>query len=123
MMIILSEEGGDINIMYNRNIKEAIKHMELLQEQLESLEQRNDKLIKQLNAAICLLCSNKAKVVSNKDTDVYWNPPVVEVVTYQLQVQELDGNQHGEFSPESTPYQAVLTGIQEYIEYMTDKQP
>lgn len=105
--------------MYNRNIREAIKHMEILQEQLESLENQNEKLVEQLNTAICLLCSNKASVVSNKDTDAYWNPPV-EVVTYQLQVRELDGEQHGEFSPESTPYQAVLTGIDEYIEYMAD---
>lgn len=105
--------------MTSRNIREAIKHVELLQEQLESLENQNEKLTKQLNTAICLLCSNRASVVSNKDTDTYWNPPV-EVVTYQLQVQELDGEQHGEFSPESSPYQAVLTGIDEYIQYMAD---
>ena len=106
--------------MYNRNIKEAIKHMELLQEQLASLEQRNDRLTKQLNTAICLLCSNKVSVVKNVEledgSDHY-------TTSFCLQVEALDGKQHGEFSPEATPYQAVLTGIDEYIEYMAYKQP
>ena len=106
--------------MYNRNIKEAIKHMELLQEQLASLEQRNDMLTKQLNTAICLLCSNKASVVQNVEledgSDHY-------TTSFCLQVEALDGKQHGEFSPEATPYQAVLTGIDEYIEYVAYKQP
>jgi hypothetical protein len=97
--------------MYNRNIREAIKHMELLQEQLESLENQNEKLQQQLSTAICLLCSNKASVV-NQDED---GTPL-----FSLQVEALDGKQSGTFSPEATPYQAVLTGIEEYIEYMTD---
>ena len=103
--------------MYNRNIKEAIKHMELLQEQLASLEQRNDMLTKQLNTAICLLCSNKTSVVKNIEledgSDHY-------ITSFCLQVEALDGNQSGEFSPEATPYQAVMTGIEEYIEYMEE---
>ena len=95
--------------MYNRNIREAIKHIELLQEQLESLENQNEKLTEQLTTAICLLCSNKVSVV-NQDYD--------ETPLFSLQVEALDGNQSGTFSPEATPYQAVLTGIDEYIEYM-----
>jgi hypothetical protein len=35
-------------------------------------------------------------------------------------VEALDGKHSGTFSPEATPYQAVLTGIEEYIEYMAD---
>lgn len=103
--------------MYNRNIKEAIKHMELLQEQLESLERQNEKLKEQLNTAICLLCSNKASVVKQVELsgDHY-------DTTFSLQVEALDGNQSGMFSPEATPYQAVLTGIEEYIEYMADNE-
>lgn len=97
--------------MYNRNIKEAIKHMELLQEQLESLEQQNEKLKEQLNTAIVLLCSNKASVVNQWEEDEDW------CGGWSLQVEALDGKQSGTFSPESTPYQAVLTGIEEYIEY------
>lgn len=100
--------------MYNRNIKEVIKHMELLHEQLSSLEQQNEKLKEQLNTAICLLCSNKVSVVKNVEledgSDHY-------ITSFSLQVEALDGNQSGVFSPESTPYQAVLTGIEEYIEY------
>ena len=87
-----------INAMYNRNIKEAIKHVELLQEQLESLEQRNDRLTKQLNTAICLLCSNKVSVVKNVEledgSDHY-------ITSFCLQVEALDGKQSGAFSPES----------------------
>ncbi len=91
--------------MTSRNIREAIKHMELLQEQLESLE-------KQLTTAICLLCSNKVSVVTTFELngDHY-------DTTFSLQVEALDGKQSGTFSPEATPYQAVLTGIEEYIEY------
>jgi len=97
--------------MYNRNIREAIKHMELLQEQLESLEKQNEKLTKQLNTAICLLCSNKGYVVLEyKDG----HP------TYSLHVGALDGTETGAFSPEKTAYEAVLTGIDEYIEYMKE---
>jgi len=92
--------------VYNRNIREAIKHMELLQEQLESLEQHNEKLTEQLNTAICLLCSNKASVVATYELD-----------GWQLQVEALDGKETGQFSPEGSPYKAVLTGINEYIEY------
>lgn len=106
--------------MYNRNIKEAIKHMELLQEQLSSLEQQNEKLKEQLNTAICLLCSNKASVIKE---------PLLPGLNdgenergWQLQVETLDGNQSGTFSPESTPYQAVLTGIEEYIEFMKENR-
>ena len=102
--------------MYNRNIREAIKHMELLQEQLESLEKQNEKLTKQLNTAICLLCSNKASVVKG------W--PYDEAVDgnelYMLHVESLDGNKSGTFSPEDSPYRAVLTGIDEYIQYQAD---
>ena len=97
--------------MYNRNIREAIKHMELLQEQLESLENQNEKLLEQLTIAICLLCSNKASVVNQDEGGT----PL-----FSLQVEALDGNQSGIFSPEDTPYKAVLTGIDEYIEYMAD---
>lgn len=101
--------------MYNRNIREAIKHMELLQEQLASLEKQNEKLTKQLNTAICLLCSNKVSVVTTFELngDHY-------DTTFSLQVEALDGKQSGTFSPEATPYQSVLTGIDEYIEYMDD---
>lgn len=94
--------------MYNRNIREAIKHVEILQEQLESLENHNEKLTKQLNTAICLLCSNKVSVVNQDEGGI---------VTFSLQVGALDGKQSGTFSPEATPYQSVLTGIDEYIEY------
>ena len=101
--------------MTSRNIREAIKHMELLQEQLESLENQNEKLTKQLNTAICLLCSNKASVIKE---------PLLPGLSYdegwQLEVEELDGTETGAFSPELTPYQAVLTGIDEYIQYMAD---
>lgn len=99
--------------MYNRNIREAIKHMELLQEQLESLEKQNEKLTKQLNTAICLLCSNKALVM--KQWEQVGSEP-----TYGLFVEALDGKQSGTFSPEASPYQAVLTGIEEYIQYKAD---
>lgn len=106
----------------NRNIKEAIKHMELLQEQLTSLEQQNEKLKEQLNTAICLLCSNKAKVVTQVevvyDRDDRYGKEIASTTTYALFVEALnDGGDSGTFSPESTPYQAVLTGIEEYIEY------
>ena len=88
--------------------------MELLQEQLESLEQRNEKLTEQLNTAICLLCSNKASVVKNVEledgSDHY-------ITSFSLQVEALDGKETGQFSPEDSPYKAVLTGIREYIEY------
>jgi len=99
--------------MYNRNIREAIKHVELLQEQLESLENQNEKLTKQLNTAICLLCSNKVSVVTTFELngDHY-------DTTFSLQVEALDGKQSGTFSPEATPYQSVLTGIDEYIQYI-----
>ena len=99
--------------MTSRNIREAIKHMELLQEQLESLENQNEKLLEQLNTAICLLCSNKALVM--KQWEQVGSEP-----TYGLFVEALDGKQSGTFSPEATPYQAVLTGIDEYIEYMKE---
>lgn len=86
--------------------------MELLQERLESLEQRNEKLTEQLNTAICLLCSNKASVVATYELDGdHYN------TSYHLQVEALDGKETGQFSPEDSPYKAVLTGIREYIEY------
>jgi len=98
--------------VYNRNIREAIKHMEILQEQLESLEQHNERLTEQLNTAICLLCSNKASVVATYELDGdHYN------ISYHLQVEALDGKEIGQFSPEGSPYKAVLTGINEYIEY------
>ena len=101
--------------MYNRNIREAIKHIELIQEQLECVERHNEKLTKQLNTAICLLCSNKASVIKE---------PLLPGLSYdegwQLVVEHLDGTETGAFSPESTPYQAVLTGIEEYIQYQAD---
>lgn len=100
--------------MYNRNIKEAIKHMELLQEQLESLERSNVDFRDKLNTAIALLCSNRASVVQHVEledgTDHY-------ITTFSLRVEALDGNSDGMFSPELTRYQAVLTGIDEYIEW------
>lgn len=103
--------------MYNRHIKEAIKHMELLHEQLSSLEQQNEKLKEQLNTAICLLCSNKVSVVKQVELsgDHY-------DTTFSLRVEALDGEQVGVFSPEATPYQAVLTGVDEYIEFMADNE-
>lgn len=96
----------------NRNYKEAIKHVDLMSEQIQALEQQNTKLKEQLNVAICLLCSNKASVVKG------W--PEWEDELYMLHVTALDGTRDGTFSPEATPYQAVLTGIGEYIEYMAD---
>lgn len=98
--------------VYNRNIREAIKHMEMLQEQLESLEQHNERLTEQLNTAICLLCSNKASVVATYELDGDHYD-----TSYHLQVEALDGKETGQFSPEGSPYKAVLTGIREYIEY------
>ncbi len=94
------------------NSRQAIKHIELMQEQIQALEQHNEKLTKQLNTAICLLCSNKVSVVTTFELngDHY-------DTTFSLQVEALDGKQSGTFSPEATPYQAVLTGIDEYIEY------
>lgn len=93
------------------NSRQAIKHIELMQEQIQALEQHNEKLTKQLNTAICLLCSNKVSVVNQDEGGI---------VTFSLQVGALDGKQSGTFSPEATPYQSVLTGIDEYIEYMAD---
>lgn len=97
------------------NSRQAIKHIELMQEQIQALEQHNEKLTKQLNTAICLLCSNKASVIKE---------PLLPGLNdgenergWQLEVEELNGTETGAFSPESTPYQAVLTGIDEYIEY------
>jgi anion-transporting ArsA/GET3 family ATPase len=113
--------------MYNRHIKEAIKHMELIQEQLESLESQNEKLKEQLNTAIVLLCSNKAKVVQQVEV-VYdrgdrYGKEIDSVTTYSLFVESLNtSGDSGTFSPEASPYQAVLTGIEEYIEYMADNE-
>lgn len=97
----------------NRNYKEAIKYVDLMSEQIQALEQQNTKLKEQLNTAICLLCSNKAKVMRwwDDDASMYVNA---------LHVQELYGDETGQFSPEDNPYKAVLTGIDEYIEYMAD---
>jgi hypothetical protein len=99
------------------NSRQAIKYIELMQEQVEALEQQNVKLKEQLNTAICLLCSNKTSVVKNVEledgSDHY-------ITSFCLQVEALDGKHSGTFSPEATPYQAVLTGIEEYIEYMAD---
>lgn len=113
--------------MYNRNITEAIKHMELLQEQLESLESQNEKLLEQLNTAICLLCSNKAKVVQQVevlyDRGDRYGEEIDSVTTYSLFVESLNTAEgSGTFSPEASPYQAVLTGIEEYIEYQNRKE-
>jgi len=100
----------------SNNIRQAIKHIELMSEQIEALEQQNIKLKEQLNTAICLLCSNKASVVKE---------PTYQGLNdgnelYMLHVEALDGNKSGTFSPEESPYKAVLTGIGEYIEYMAD---
>lgn len=101
----------------NRNYKEAIKYVDLMSEQIQALEQQNTKLKEQLNVAICLLCSNKAKVTKQLECvdDPYY--------TYSLYVEDLNGVDSGSFSPEATQYQAVLTGIDEYIEYMADNGP
>ena len=95
------------------NSRQAIKYVDLMSEQIQALEQRNEKLKQQLNTAICLLCSNKASVVKQ------WEQ-AASLYTYTLFVEELNGSNSGSFSPESTPYQAVLTGIEEYIQYMAD---
>ncbi len=95
------------------NSRQAIKYIELMSEQIQALEQRNEKLKQQLNTAICLLCSNKGYVVLEyKDG----HP------TYSLHVGALDGTETGAFSPEKTAYEAVLTGIEEYIEYQNRKE-
>lgn len=95
------------------NSRQAIKHIELMQEQIQALEQQNAVLSARLNTAICLLCSNKASVVKQ------WER-AASLYTYALFVDALNGEDSGSFSPESTPYRAVLTGIEEYIEYMQE---
>ena len=96
----------------SNNSRLAIKHIELMQEQIKALEQQNINLSEQLNVAICILCSNKGYVVLEyKDG----HP------TYSLHVGALDGTETGAFSPEKTAYEAVLTGIEEYIEYMEEQ--
>jgi len=95
----------------SNNIRQAIKHIELMSEQIEALEQQNIKLKEQLNTAICLLCSNKASVVYEQH---------IGKVYYSLHVEALDGNNSGTFSPEESPYKAVLTGVDEYLEYMKE---
>lgn len=97
------------------NSRQAIKYIELMQEQVEALEQQNAVLSERLNTAICLLCSNKASVIKTLELsgDHY-------DAHYSLGVEALDGKHSGTFSPEATPYQAVLTGIDEYIEYMAE---
>jgi len=106
------------------NSRQAIKYIELMQEQIEALEQQNTKLKEQLNTAICLLCSNKVSVGYNievmYDRDDRYGKQIGSVTTYTLFVEALNGKDSGSFSPEATPYQAVLTGIDEYIEYMAD---
>lgn len=106
------------------NSRQAIKHIELMSEQIQALEQQNAVLSAQLNTAICLLCSNKASVGYNVevtyDRDDRYGKQTGSVTTYSLFVEELNGTSSGRFSPESTPYQAVLTGIDEYIQYMAD---
>ena len=97
----------------NINYKQAIKYVDLMSEQIQALEQQNAVLSARLNTAICLLCSNKASVVKQ------WEQ-AASLYTYTLFVEELNGSNSGSFSPESTPYQAVLTGIEEYIQYMAD---
>lgn len=92
------------------NSRQAIKHIELMSEQIQALEQQNTKLREQLNTAICLLCSNKASVVK------HWEQ-AASLYTYSLFVEALDGKDSGRFSPEDNPYKAVLTGIEEFIEY------
>lgn len=97
------------------NSRQAIKHIELMSEQIQALEQQNAVLSARLNTAICLLCSNKASVVKQ------WEQ-AASLYTYALFVEELNGEDSGSFSPESTPYQAVLTGIGEYIQYMKEQE-
>lgn len=110
----------------NINYKQAIKHVDLMSEQIQALEQQNEKLKEQLNTAICLLCSNKASVIkaveATYDWDGRYGTQTGSVTTYALQVEELNGTDTGSFSPESTPYQAVLTGIGEYIQYMKEQE-
>ncbi len=95
------------------NSRQAIKHIELMQEQIQALEQQNEKLKEQLNTAICLLCSNKASVVKQ------WEQ-AASLYTYALFVEALNREDSGSFSPEDNPYKAVLTGIEEFIQYMVD---
>lgn len=106
------------------NSRQAIKHIELMSEQIQALEQQNTKLKEQLNTAICLLCSNKANVVQYVealyDREGSYGKQTGSRTTYALFVEALNGSDSGSFSPESTPYQAVLTGIDEYIDYMPD---
>ena len=97
----------------NINYKQVIKYVDLMSEQIQALEQQNAVLSARLNTAICLLCSNKASVVKQ------WEQ-AASLYTYTLFVEELNGSNSGSFSPESTPYQAVLTGIEEYSQYMAD---
>jgi len=97
----------------NINYKQVIKYVDLMSEQIQALEQQNAVLSARLNTAICLLCSNKASVVKQ------WEQ-AASLYTYTLFVEELNGSNSGSFSPESTPYQAVLIGIEEYIQYMAD---
>lgn len=95
------------------NSRQAIKNIELMQEQIQALEQQNAVLSARLNTAICLLCSNKASVVKQ------WEQ-AASLYTYALFVEALNGEDSGSFSPEDNPYKAVLTGIDEYIQYMAD---
>lgn len=108
----------------NNNYRQAIKYVDLMSEQIQALEQQNTKLKEQLNTAICLLCSNKVSVVQYVealyDRDDRYGKQTGSVTTYALFVEALNGSDSGSFSPESTPYQAVLTGIEEYIQYMAD---
>lgn len=97
------------------NSRQAIKYIELMSEQIQALEQQNEKLKQQLNTAICLLCSNKASVAKQ------WEQ-AASLYTYALFVEELNGTDTGSFSPEDNPYKAVLTGIEEYIQYMKEQE-
>ena len=94
----------------NINYKQVIKYVDLMSEQIQALEQQNAVLSARLNTAICLLCSNKASVVKQ------WEQ-AASLYTYTLFVEELNGSNSGSFSPETSPYKAVLTGIEEFIEY------
>jgi len=92
----------------SNNSRQAIKHIELMSEQMESLEQQNDDLQGMLNTAICMLCSNKATLKNRLNSDnkyVYW-----------LDVESLDREIAGSFGEYDTPYKAVYGAITEYLD-------
>lgn len=89
------------------NGRQAIKHIELMSEQIEALEQQNINLSGQLSVAICMLCSNKATLKSKPDGNKMY---------YWLNVEHLEQGFSGSFGEYDTPYNAVYGAITEYLE-------